>query len=252
MTPEKAARYLLEQIQEGCTCFQDGGKRGHGWRTCPVHSGTRRIAPEGAEMPKLTPSERATFFKIVNTDLTAINKAVAKQLRSIWDEFRDEIIREKGHDKLTKRKEELQAQIEELKQRIQEIENKLQSERLTVQQIVELGGEPDRYGYHRGANFYGIPVENQLDYEVVQRIKENIDVNAPAKFLHDLGRSVIREIAMAGTFEDAHKVYEKFYAMDFRKYGVDIPPRLTEIRKQSPLLQAPEPAKQIEDKRKVS
>jgi hypothetical protein len=34
---------------------------------------------------------------------------------------------------------------------------------------------------------------------------------------------------MAGTFEEAREAYEKFYSLDFRKYGVDIPPRLDDI-----------------------
>ena len=34
---------------------------------------------------------------------------------------------------------------------------------------------------------------------------------------------------MAGTFEEARETYEKFYSLDFRKYGVDIPPRLDEL-----------------------
>ena len=34
---------------------------------------------------------------------------------------------------------------------------------------------------------------------------------------------------MAGTFEEARTAYEKFYSLDFRKYGVDIPPRLDDI-----------------------
>ena len=39
-------------------------------------------------------------------------------------------------------------------------------------------------------------------------------------------------------FEEARKAYSKFYSLDFRKYGVDIPPRLEEISKNKKLLEA--------------
>jgi hypothetical protein len=39
----------------------------------------------------------------------------------------------------------------------------------------------------------------------------------------------LRALTMAGTFEEARVVYDKFYSLDFRKYGVDIPPRLDEM-----------------------
>ncbi|MDD2246317.1 MAG: hypothetical protein PHC39_04465, partial [Proteiniphilum sp.] len=41
--------------------------------------------------------------------------------------------------------------------------------------------------------------------------------------------SSMRALVMAGTFEEAREAYEKFYSLDFRKYGVDIPPRLQEL-----------------------
>lgn len=33
---------MEEQIKKGCTCFNDGGKRGIGWKTCPIHAQLRR------------------------------------------------------------------------------------------------------------------------------------------------------------------------------------------------------------------
>ena len=36
---------------------------------------------------------------------------------------------------------------------------------------------------------------------------------------------------MAGTFEEARAAYTKFYSLDFRKYGVDIPQGLMKLKK---------------------
>jgi hypothetical protein len=98
-----------------------------------------------------------------------------------------------------------------------------------VEQVVELGGKSNDYGRCGGANFYGIPVTSQFEYEIVEYIRANIDLKIPSKILRDVCESSIRALTMAGTFEEARAAYEKFYLLDFRKYGVDIPPRLDDI-----------------------
>ncbi|GAG29564.1 unnamed protein product, partial [marine sediment metagenome] len=85
--------------------------------------------------------------------------------------------------------------------------------------------------------FYGIPIESYFEYQIASLIRHHLDLEAPAKFVRDLSKSCIRELTMAGTFEKAQEVYEKFYKLDFRKYGVDIPPRLDEMRTEKELLQ---------------
>jgi len=95
--------------------------------------------------------------------------------------------------------------------RIHEIESELNKQDLRPEQIVELGGTPDDYGRYKGANFYGIPVTSQFEYAVVEYIRKYIDLEIPVKFVNDLGRSCMREIAMSGTFEEARAAYEKFY-----------------------------------------
>lgn len=200
-------------------------------------------------MTKLTEKERIGFEQIMETDLLAINSKVVEQIRFIWDKARDMIIKQKGHDKLAERKYELKVEIEERQEELHQIENELNSVDLTKQQAIELGGAVGKYDRIEGANFYDIPITSQFEYEVVQYIKKHIDIEAPAKFLHDLTRSCMRELTMVGTFEEAKEVYEKLYALDFKKYGVDIPPRLTEIKRQNPTLQPPKEMLKLEDGR---
>jgi hypothetical protein len=120
--------------------------------------------------------------------------------------------------------------MSDLKEELNKIESQIQSEPLNVHQTIELGGAVDRWGKTKDALFFGIPVNSQLDYDIVQRIKFKVDTEAPAKYLDDLGRTAIRELTMAGTFEECQEIYEDFYSLDFRKYGVDIPPRLKELK----------------------
>ena len=53
---------------------------------------------------------------------------------------------------------------------------------------------------------------------------------------------------MSGTFEEARESYKKFYGLDFRKYGVDIPPRLEEITKNKKLLETAQEPLQLNKK----
>lgn len=123
----------------------------------------------------------------------------------------------------------------------------INSNPLLVEQIVELGGTPNEYGRFSGANFYGIPVTSQLEYEIMEFIKKNIDLEVPSKILRDVCESSIRALTMAGTFEEARGTYEMFYSLDFRKYGVDIPPRLEELcEDKKSMLYAKQSLQQIE------
>ena len=198
-------------------------------------------------MPKLTEREREGFEKILTQDLKAINKRFISQIKDFWGIARENVLKQKGWDILVTEKEQLEQKQKEIKQRIHEIENILNSEPLRVEQIIELGGKSNDYGRCEGANFYGIPVTSQFEYEIMEYIKKNIDLEVPSKILSDVCKSSIRALAMAGTFEEARAAYEKFYSLDFRKYGVDIPPRLDDIcANKNSMLYAQQSLQQIE------
>jgi len=180
-------------------------------------------------MPKLTEREREGFEKILVSDLKAIDIRFMNQIKDFWGIARNKVLESRGWDKLIKEKEELIVETKRIQERIQTIESTLNSEHLRAEQVVELGGKPDDYGRFKGANFYGIPVTSQMEYEIVEYIRSNIDLEIPSKILRDVCQSSIRALVMAGTFEEARGAYEKFYSLDFRKYGVDIPPRLEEL-----------------------
>ena len=198
-------------------------------------------------MPKLTEREREGFEKILSKDLSAINNRFMNQIKDFWGIARIEILRRKGWDKLMEEKVDLELEKKRIINRIHEIEETLSEEKLRVEQVVELGGKSNDYGKYSGANFYGIPVESQFDYEIVEYIRANIDLEIPSKILRDVCQSSIRALVMAGTFEEARGAYEKFYSLDFRKYGVDIPPRLDDIcNDKKSMLYAQQSLQQIE------
>jgi hypothetical protein len=198
-------------------------------------------------MTKLTEKEREGFEKILSQDLNAINSRFMSQIKDFWGIARNKVLETKGWDVLIREKDQLEEQKKQIMQRIHEIEYTMSKEDLRVEQIVELGGKSNDYGKYRDANFYGIPVESQFDYEIVEYIRANIDLKIPAKILRDVCMSSVRALTMAGTFEEARSAYEKFYSLDFRKYGVDIPPRLDDIcNDTNRLLYAKQSLKQIE------
>jgi len=188
-------------------------------------------------MTKLGLRERQTFMSIFEVDFGVIQSAFTNQIQKIWEMAREEILREEGKLDLITRKEEIDLKIIELQEEKHKLERQIKPEDLTKEQIIELGGKIDRWGEGREANFFGIPIKSQTEYKMVQMIKAQLDLEVPAKFLYDLNRSCFRELAMVGTFEEAQEVYNKFYQLNFRKYGVDLPPRLAEIKEQSPLIE---------------
>ena len=180
-------------------------------------------------MTKLTGDEREGFEKILAKDLGAINDRFMNQIKDFWGISRKKVMERRGWDKLVREKEELETRKKEIINRIHEIESIMTNEPLRVEQAIELGGTANDFGKIKGANFYGIPVESQFEYEIVEYIRSNIDLEVPSKILRDVCHSSIRALVMAGTFEEARAAYEKFYSLDFRKYGVDIPPRLDDL-----------------------
>lgn len=182
-------------------------------------------------MSKLTEKEREGFEKILAQDLGAINQKFMNQIKDFWGIARVQVLKTKGWDKLIQEKADLEEQKKQCIERIHEIEGILNAKDLRAEQVIELGGKPNDHGQCRGAHFYGIPVTSQFEYEIVEYIRANIDLEIPAKILRDICESSIRALAMAGTFDEARDAYNKFYSLDFRKYGVDIPPRLDDVCK---------------------
>lgn len=204
-------------------------------------------------MAKLTEKEREGFERILVDDLKAINAKFMNQIKDFWGIARVEVLKTKGWDKLIREKETLQKQKLEIQNRIHDIENILNDEHLTAEQAIELGGKANDRGRVEGANFYGIPVTSQFEYEIVEFIRKNIDIDVPAKILRDVCESSIRALTMAGTFEEARDAYNKFYSLDFRAYGVDIPPRLDELCKDRKLLElAHQSLRQVEGRKEPS
>ena len=199
-------------------------------------------------MSKLTEKEREGFERILQQDLHAINATFMNRIKDFWANSRTEVLRTNGWDKLINEKKELEIKKKEIIQRIHVIEETLNSEPLTPEQIVELGGKAEENGRFKGAAFYGIPVTSQFEYQIVEYIRNKINLEIPSKQIKDICEASIRELAMSGTFEEAREAYNKFYSLDFRRYGIDIPPRLTEILDNKLLIESTRKSLQIEDK----
>jgi hypothetical protein len=191
-------------------------------------------------MVKLTNEERKSFLLIITEDLCTIRFKVHEQLENLWEQARVDVLHDLGHDKLLERKRQIELEENKLRQERHELEEKLNDDKLSISQLLEFGASENKHGYMHGANFYGIPIHSLVDYKIAKLIQANIDVESPAHYVETLARSVMRELTMAGTFEDAQQIYEDFYKLDFRQYGIDIPPRLKEMKSMRPVLKAPE------------
>jgi hypothetical protein len=99
---------------------------------------------------------------------------------------------------------------------------------VSVDDLRSLGFTAEDSPYHRKWNEF--PVENALEAKICLLMQERTDVTAPAFMLKRIAQAVERELAFAGTYEAVEEAYERFYGLDFQKYGVDIPPRLIHIQ----------------------
>ena len=57
-----------------------------------------------------------------------------------------------------------------------------------------------------------------------------VGLSVTAASVMTIFKATAREFTFCSTYEDAATVYKKFYGLNFRQYGVDIPPRLDDLR----------------------
>ena len=181
-------------------------------------------------MTKLGTKDREVFLKVVSNDLILINTKFNEHIKFAWQRTRDVILKERGWDIKINEIKGCEFRIKELEQKIADLKEEIDSKSMTIKQSIEFGGDARDYRHYDSASFYGISMKTEIDYSIAKRIEENIDVEITSKRIKDLANSVYRELAMAGTFEDCREIYNQFYALDFRKWGIDIPPKLTEFK----------------------
>jgi hypothetical protein len=188
-------------------------------------------------MPKISMAEKEMMADVLNEDLQLINAEISKQFAALWDKCRDDIAHELGFDDRTKKIEELEEKIRLLREEIGTLQKGMKEyeEHPSVQDYIDVGVEPPKnrngFIYNHDRYFHGIPVNSMMDILIVKRIKEICDPSKPIMMLGEIAKSAHRALVMSGTYEEARKAYETFYNLDFRRYGVNIPRRLEEIKK---------------------
>ena len=188
-------------------------------------------------MPKISMAEKEMMADVLNEDLQLINAEISKQFAALWDKCRDDIEHELGFDDRKKQIEDLQDQISKLQAQIGQLQQGMTeyANHPTVQDYIDVGIEAPKnrngYIYNHDRHFHGIPVNSKMDILIVRRIKEMCDPSKPIMMLGEIAKSAHRALVMSGTYEEARKAYETFYNLDFRRYGVNIPRRLEEIKK---------------------
>ena len=77
-------------------------------------------------MTKMNQKERELFYDIIEADLNAIRMRVVNQIESLWEISRNEIIQERGLDKIREAKDNIKAQIDDLREQLKKMEEQLQ------------------------------------------------------------------------------------------------------------------------------
>jgi hypothetical protein len=188
--------------------------------------------------------------KIFMEDFQAIQRAIRAQLVTFHEEVRAQVLCELGIDEATDEALRLENEIKTKQLELQRLRERLSREIYMAEQRLELvkseslgafNGPPEpeqlqELGFNHDTpvnnrTWYGFPVRTKLEAMVCLKLKKTADVETPLTAVEKIAKSVQREMAFVSTFDDAERVYEKFYSLNFRQYGVDIPPRLDDLKK---------------------
>lgn len=186
---------------------------------------------------KISMAEKEMMAKILNSDLGAIKTAVKQQLHVLWEQTREELEDELNFSELKSKIANKEEQIEQLCNEVNELQNEMREykECPCLQDYLAAGieapeGNRNGYIYSHDRTFMGYPISSKMDLLIVKRLKEKTDVEQPLHLLQEVAEAAHRGLVMSGTFEEARANYETFYNLDFQRYGVAIPRRLTEMK----------------------
>jgi hypothetical protein len=206
-----------------------------------------------ASKTKMSVQDKMRIADIFDQDFQAIMGAMRAQLADHWDYTREMILNRLGIKELFGESKELEREVEELRVELQRIREEIQYKIFTKEQrlaelkrkaLGEWDGpadpktlrslgfkETDKSGPDR--QWMGFEIRSKLDAEVALELKDKAGVEAPAAALVTIFKSVEREFAFCSTYADAERIYTKFYSLNFRQFGVDIPPRLDDLQRLS-------------------
>lgn len=187
---------------------------------------------------KLTMAEKEMMSKVLKQDLSLIESEVFRQFHELWEKTRRDVEDELGFHKKNEEIEKLQAEIQKLTAKIGEVQASMReyAEHPTVQDYLDAGLAPPKnqrngFIYNHNVEFMGIPVNSKMDCLIAKKIKSQCDPERPLNMLCEIAQSAYRALVMSGTYDEARDAYDKFYSLDFQRFGVKIPRRLDEIKK---------------------
>ena len=203
-------------------------------------------------MGKLSRFDREQATKIFASDFDTINDAVAGQLKGLWQSVRERTMLSVGIKEASDEAIKLEKEIADMQMELTRIREKMQHEismkarrleDVKRDSLKEYSGPPDaemikELGFDHDApvekrDWFGFKIRTKLDAMTALRLSGEIDIGSPYRVLQQIAKSVSRELILAGTHEDVKAIYEKFHSLNFRQFGVDLPPRLMELVKLS-------------------
>lgn len=198
-------------------------------------------------MTRISPTERQAVIQTFSADFMAIESAFMGQLRKAFLEERSAVSAELGAvdeteiDRLEREAKEWERKLanftSEVSMRIRMLREAQSSLRNvpenewglapTGDQLLELKVEVPQYSR---PTWNKIELKTRLDAETAIRLNQKIDAEVPMNALATIARAVQRELTFAGTLEKVREIYDQFHSLNFRKYGVDIAPKLSDIK----------------------
>lgn len=194
-------------------------------------------------------AEKSAFMEVFSRDFENIMKTLGMQLNEQYRLARVEVMKEEGVVDETPKVKRLERELEELRLELQRLREGMQHTIFTKEReladvkrkgLGDLDGPPDPetlvelgFGHDDKVEdraWHGIPIRSKLDALSAVKLHRAMDVSAPIRAVERIGEAVKRALLLSASYDDVQAAYDKFYELNFQQYGVDLPPRLDDLR----------------------
>lgn len=187
-------------------------------------------------MTSMNEASRKRVIALIEEEVKILDRRAKDIFTTLWNEADIELMEERGLTDQVNRAIFLKDQIEEMQHELQELEStdRWRGQSADQKEFLEVGlhVEVDRYGRvndYNSPNVFGRAIKTKWDVAILRRLDEKLSLRSFYQVINQVSHSIAREIALAGTFEEARASYNQFYQLLQKACGGEIPPLLREI-----------------------
>ena len=225
-------------------------------------------------MARLSKFDKDQIINMFRDDFNTINMGIKQQLIDQWEKTKKEILAERNAVDNRNKVKRVEEKLESLEEEYHAFMTSYQSRKATFEgekalleketmgllgtapepkQLLSLGINADRY-HHRDKEWFGVEIKTQLDAMVAIRIRTQVDLGNVMDMFKQVQDAVWRDVRFAEDSQTLKDLYDRFRSLGFDKFGIKLPPRLSDVESKPEFkaLQTPKKgARQTDEGRKL-